>query len=268
MNGASPLGLLAGGGDFAATVLGALREKGHDVVVVGFKETDEALLRSIPRSMRADVSEVERIIAFLKEHGVREIMMAGYVSHAQAIRRLEEPTLFARVLGKLKDKRADSLLLAAALQLKLAGIKLVSAMPYLKHLVPARGTLTERPTTEDEERNILFGLKMARAIAGLDIGQTVVVKKQAVVAVESLEGTDACIRRGGEIGQGGTVVVKVAKPRQDFRFDVPVIGIGTVASLRKAGASALAIEAGRTLLLRRAETIAAANRAGLVIIAV
>ncbi len=264
----APLGLLAGGGDFAATVLGALRDRGHAVVVVGFKETDEALLRSVPVSLRADVSEVEKVIAFLKGAGVKEIMMAGYVSHAQAIRRLEEPTLFARVLGKLKDKRADSLLLAAALQLKLAGIKLVSAMPYLKHLVPARGTLTERPVSEDEERSIAFGLKMARAIAGLDIGQTVVVKKQAIVAVESLEGTDACIRRGGEIGQGGTVVVKVAKPRQDFRFDVPVIGLGTIASLRDSGASALAIEAGKTILLQREKVVAAANDAGLAIVAV
>jgi hypothetical protein len=211
---------------------------------------------------------VERAIRFLKDAGVRDVLMAGYVSHTQFIKPHARTTVLSRILGRLKDRRADTLLLAAALQLKLAGMRLVSAMPYLKHLIPARGTLSRRPATEDEARSIQFGFKMARAIAGLDIGQTVVVKGQAVVAVESLEGTDACIRRGGEIGQGGTVVVKVAKPRQDFRFDVPVVGIGTIESLKASGATAFAMEAGKTIFLNRDRVIAAADDAGIALLAI
>lgn len=265
---AAPLALLAGGGDFPATVLSALKGRGLEVVIVGFPETDEALLRSVPRSLRAQVTEIERIAAFLAESGVKEAMMAGYVSHVEAIRRAEAPGLFGRLLGRLKDKRADSLLRAAAQQLKAAGVTLVSAMPYLAHLLPARGLLTRRAPTDEERRSIDFGLAMARGIAALDIGQTVVVKQQAVVAVESLEGTDACIRRGGEIGHGGTVVVKVAKPRQDLRFDVPVMGMGTIGSLKASGATAMAFEAGKTILLDRDTVVAAADEAGLAIVAV
>jgi len=265
---AAPLALLAGGGDFPATVLSALKARGVDVVIVGFPETDEALLRSVVSSLRAEVTEIERIAAFLKDAGVKEAMMAGYVSHLEALRRVGEPTLLGRILGSLQDKRADSLLRAAARQLKAAGVTLVSALPYLAHLLPGRGVLTRRAPTDDENRSIAFGLTMARGIAGLDIGQTVVVKRQAVVAAESLEGTDACIRRGGEIGRGGTVVVKVAKPRQDLRFDVPVMGMGTIVSLKTSGATAMAIEAGKTILLDREKVIAAADEAGLAIVAV
>ena len=167
----------------------------------------------------------------------------------------------------VRDRRADTLLLAAVLQLKRHGLNVVSAMPYLRHLVPDRGTLTHREPDATTWQDIRFGLDMARRVAGLDIGQTVVIKGRAVVAVESLEGTDACIRRGGEVAGGGVTVVKVAKPRQDPRFDVPVIGLATMESLRAAGSVALAVEAGKTILLDRDTMITAANAAGLSIVA-
>jgi len=265
----APLGLFAGGGQLAGTLLAALKEQGREVVVVGFKgETPEEVLRGASRSLSVDTTDLSPVIAFLKEAGVREAFMAGTVSHLNIYRPPAPESLTARVLAALADRRADTLLKAAAFQLARAGIRLVSAMPHLKALVPARGALTRRAPTAEEARDVAFGLRIARGLAGLDVGQTVVVKDRAVVAVEALEGTDAAIRRAGELCGPGAVVVKVAKPRQDFRFDVPVVGPGTVASLRAARAAALAVEAGRTLILSRPEVVALADAAGIALTAV
>ncbi len=269
MTRARPLALFAGGGEFPLILFDALKAAGHEVVVVGFRgETGPAIRRRARRYFEGHVGGFEAIIAWLKREGATEAMMAGYVRHANIYRRPATDTLTGRIWGRLLDKRADTLLAAATLLLKRSGISLVSAMPYLAALIPEAGILTRRKPTAEHLADIEFGRRIAVAVAGQDIGQSVAVKDKAVVAVEALEGTDRMILRAGQLGGKGAVIVKVAKPRQDFRFDVPVIGLKTVASLKKAGASALAIEAGRTLLLRRAETIAAANKAGLVIIAV
>jgi len=260
-----PLGLLAGSGQFPAYLMEALKERGHEVVVVGFNgETSRELAAGAARSLFLEVGELEKVISFLKESDVKEALMAGYVSHTNLFRM---DSLTARVFAGLRDKRADTLLKAAAWSLKRAGINLVSAMPYLKPMMIEKGTRTRREPTAEEWADIKFGHMMARKVAGLDIGQTVVVKHQALLAVEAMEGTDAAIERGGHLGRGGVVVVKVARPRQDFRFDVPVIGKGTVTTLNRAGAAVLAVEAGRTIVLDRVEVIRMADEAGVSIVA-
>jgi hypothetical protein len=265
----APLGLLAGGGAFPEYLLSALKQAGHEVVVVGIEgETPEGLVSRVPRSALFDIGNFKGIVAFLKDAGVREAFMAGSVAHTNIYREGRRDSLATRFLSSIIDKRADSLLKGAVFILRSNGIKVVSAMPYLKPLIPVRGILTRRAPAGEERKDIAFGLKMARRIAGLDIGQTVVVKHLAVVAVESLEGTDACIRRGGEIGKGGVVVAKVAKPRQDFRFDVPVVGLRTVESLKAARASAMAVEAGKTIILDRERVVTGLDEAGIALEAV
>lgn len=269
MNARRPLALFAGGGEFPLILLDALRDAGHEVVVVGFRgETSPALAKRVKRFYWTTVGKFEGIIAWLQAQGATEAMMAGYIRHANIYRKPNTDSLTGRIWSGLMDKRADTLLAAAALMLKRAGISLVSAMPYLAALIPEAGVLTRKQPNADQLADIEFGRRIATAVAGQDIGQSVAVKDKAVVAVEALEGTDRMILRAGQLGGKGTVIVKVAKPRQDFRFDVPVIGVTTIASMKKAKAGTLAIEAGRTLILRRAETIAAANKAGLVLISV
>lgn len=180
------LGLFAGGGDFPRHLLEALTKAGHAVCVVGFRgETDPRLLRRAAKSFCGSVGEYGKMIDFLRAAGVREALMAGYVRHTHIYRKPRMDSLTSRIFSGLLDRRADTLLTAAALRLKAAGITLVSAMPYLKSLIPERGALTKRAPTPEEWRDIEFGRGMARQIAGLDIGQTVCVRDLAVVAVEA-----------------------------------------------------------------------------------
>jgi len=262
------LGLLAGAGDFPAYLLEALKARGFRVVVVGFKgETPESLLNAAESGIAVGVGEFQGAIDFLREAGVREAFMAGTVAHTKLYAKPKTDSLTSRVLATLADRRAATLLKAAIKQLRRGGVRVISPMGYLKPLIPERGTLTRRQPSLEEMRDVAFGRKMARRLAGLDIGQTVVVKDRAVLAVEALEGTDETIARGGRLGRGGVVVVKVARPRQDFRFDVPVIGVRTIEALKAAGAAVLAVEAGRTIALERPRLVAMADEAGLCVVA-
>jgi hypothetical protein len=214
-----------------------------------------------------EVGELGRVIGFLKDAGVKEVMMAGCVKHANLYTKPRTDSLTSRLLARLVDKRADTLLKAAEWQLSRAGIRLVSAMQYLRPLLPKRGILTRRRPTEGEWKDVIFGHEIARRIAGEDIGQTVAVKDGAVLAVEAMEGTDAAILRAGALGRGGIIVVKVAKPKQDFRFDVPVMGVRTIATLKRARASVMAVEAEKTIMLERRRVIALANAARISLVA-
>ncbi len=237
--------------------------------MVGFKgETSEELLESAESSVCLELKDFQRGIDFLKSEGVKKAFMAGTVAHTNLFKLPKLDSLAGRLLSSLADKRADTLLKAAAAWLKRSGVYVVSPMDYLGPLLPERGVLTRRVPSEEEWRDIKFGRWAAKKIAGLDFGQTVVVKQQAVLAVEALEGTDEAIRRGGKLGNGGVVVVKVSKPKQDFRFDVPVIGLKTVDSLKEARAQVLAVEAGKTIALERPRLVSAADEAGLSIVAV
>lgn len=265
------LGLLAGGGELPSYLLTALKARGRRVAVIGFRgETAEGLLAEADERLTIEAGEWKKGLEFFRRHGVREALMAGYVAHTHIYRKESMETadsVAMSFLRFLRDRRADSLLGTVAWVLRRNGIRLVSSMPYLKPLMLDKGVRTRRPPTEMEWKDIRFGHRIAKKIAGLDVGQTVVVKNLAVVAVESLEGTDAAIRRAGEVGGPGTVVVKVAKPRQDFRFDVPVIGKKTVESLRAAGAAVLAVEAGKTIAMEREDTIKLADQAGIALVA-
>jgi hypothetical protein len=280
------LGLIAGNGRFPFLLLDAARAQGLAVVVAAIREEADA---EIDRRAEEDdhitvhwlsLGELSRLIATFHKEGVQKAVMAGQVKHKQIFSSIRPDWRLAKLLLNLRTRSTDMLLGAVAKVLGDEGIELISSTAFLEPLLAQEGVLTARAPDEDERKSIEYGLGVARAVAGFDIGQTVVVAAQACVAVEAMEGTDAAIERAGRLmrtldadapgaastlGRGLTVV-KVAKPNQDMRFDVPVIGIATVEAMIRAGAGCLSIEAGRTLLFDRAKLVERANRAGIAIV--
>lgn len=238
------------------------REQGRPVVAVAFPgETSPELAKIVDSIHWISIGQLGKMRKLFSTSGVREAVMAGMIRHKQLFANLRLDFHAVRLLAQLQDKRADSILRAVADFLHQGGIELVSPLPWLKSHLPEKGLLTKRVPSKKEEKDIAFGYRIAKHIAGADIGQTVVVKDQAVVAVEAMEGTDACILRSGKYLKSGAVVVKVTKPSQDLRFDTPVIGPRTIRSLRKIKAGVMAFDSGKTLLLQRDLTIAEANDA-------
>jgi DUF1009 family protein len=277
------LGLIAGNGRFPFLLLDAARAQGLTVVVAAIKEeTDPEIERRAAADEHITVTwlslgELSRLIETFHKAGVSKAVMAGQVKHKQIFSSIRPDWRLAKLLLNLRTRSTDMLLGAVAKVLGDEGIELISSTAFLEPLLAQEGVLTERAPTEDELKNIDYGLNVARAVAGFDIGQTVVVAAQACVAVEAMEGTDAAIERAGRLmgsldaeastlGRGLTVV-KVAKPNQDMRFDVPVIGMGTMESMIGAGATCLSLEAGRTLLFDREALLNRANQAGIAIVA-
>jgi UDP-2,3-diacylglucosamine hydrolase len=290
------LGLIAGNGRFPFLLLDAARAQGLAVVVAAIKEeTDPEINRraetdSGVRVYWLSLGELSRLIeTFLKE-GVQQAVMAGQVKHKQIFSSIRPDWRLAKLLLNLRTRNTDMLLGAVAKVLGDEGIELISSTAFLEPLLAQAGVLTARAPDEEERKNIQYGLGVAKAVAGFDIGQTVVVAAQACVAVEAMEGTDATIERAGRLMasldgapafhpgdqdlSSGTptlerrlTVVKVAKPNQDMRFDVPVIGVATVEVMIGAGASCLSVEAGRTLLFDREALIERAEKAGIAIVA-
>ena len=281
------LGLIAGNGRFPFLLLDAARAQGLPVVVAAIREETDA---EIDRRAQADpgitvqwlsLGELSRLIDFFRKQGVQKAVMAGQVKHKQIFSSIRPDWRLAKLLLNLRTRSTDMLLGAVAKVLGDEGIELISSTTFLEPLLAQEGVLTERAPDDEERKNIEYGLGVARAVAGFDIGQTVVVAAQACVAVEAMEGTDAAIERAGRLMQSleeegdekastlgrGLTVVKIAKPNQDMRFDVPVIGLGTMESMIKAGATCLSLEAGRTLLFDREALLARANRAGIAIVA-
>ena len=253
-------------------MLDAARAQGHDVTIVAakeeaFPELDAAAARHGSVIHWISVGHLGKCISLLQDAGVTHAVMAGQVKHARMFSSGIVPDLiFAGLLKHLAAKSTDGLIGAVANVLRDRGIELIDSTTLLQPLLAKPGILTTRVPTEDERKDFEFGYRMADAIAGLDIGQTIAVKHQAVVAVEAMEGTDEVIARAGHLAGPGVRVVKVAKPTQDMRFDVPVIGFATVQAMRVAGASALSIDAERTLVLDGDAVIAAANEAGIAIV--
>jgi DUF1009 family protein len=286
------LGLIAGNGRFPFLLLDAARAQGLAVVVAAIREEAD---QEIDRRAAADehitvhwlsLGELSRLIEVFHKEGVQRAVMAGQVKHKQIFSSIRPDWRLAKLLLNLPTRSTDILLGAVAKVLGDEGIELISSTAFLEPLLAQEGVLTEtakggRAPDSEERKNIEYGLGVARALAGFDIGQTVVVAAQACVAVEAMEGTDAAIERAGQLmhsldqdaaGLSSTLerrltVVKVAKPSQDMRFDVPVIGIRTVETMIRAGASCLSIEAGRTLLFDRESLIERANQAGIAIVA-
>jgi DUF1009 family protein len=278
-----PLGLIAGNGRFPFLLLEAARAHGRPVVVAAIREeTDAAMNARATEDPGTTVywlslGELSRLIETFKSEGVTQAVMAGQVRHKQIFSSIRPDWRLAKLLLNLRTRNTDMLLGAIAKVLSDEGIELISSTSYLEPLLAPLGVLTGRAPNEAEYKDIAYGREVARAIAGYDIGQTVVIAGLACVAVEAMEGTDATIARAGALmrtlGEEASTlgrsltVVKVSKPKQDMRFDVPVIGESTIAAMRDARASCLAIEPGRTLIFDREAVIAAADAAEIAIVA-
>jgi DUF1009 family protein len=278
------LGLIAGNGRFPFLLLEAARAHGNEVVVAAIKEEtdteieDRAKQDSGIKVYWLSLGELSKLIETFQKESVTRAVMAGQVKHKQIFSSIRPDWRLAKLLLSLRTKNTDMLLGAIAKVLGDEGIELVSSTAYLEPLLAQAGVLTKRPPTEQEQRDIAYGREVGKAIAGYDIGQTVVVASQACVAIEAMEGTDAAIERAGALMQSleaeastlerSLTVVKVAKPKQDMRFDVPVIGVRTIEVMQQAGATCLAIEAHRTLLFDRDKVMTIADDAGITIVAV
>ena len=265
------LGLIAGNGRFPFLVLEAARTQGHDVTIIAAREEAFPELGTAAANHGAAIhwislGQLGTCIRLLKESGVTHAVMAGQVKHTRIFGGIVPDLTFLSVLAQLGSKNTDGLIGAVASVLKDKGIELMDSTALLKPLLAAGGVLTRRAPTADEQKDLAFGYRMADAVAALDIGQTIAVKHQAVVAVEAMEGTDAVIARAGHLAGTGVCIVKVAKPNQDMRFDVPVIGAATVEAMRAAGAVVLSIDAGRTLVFDASTVFAAADAAGIAIV--
>jgi len=277
------LGLIAGNGRFPFLLLDAARAEGLSVVVAAIKEeTDPEMDQRAAADPNITVhwlslGELSRLIDTFKKERVQKAVMAGQVKHKQIFSSIRPDWRLAKLLMNLRTRNTDMLLGAVAKVLGDEGIELISSTSFLEPLLAQEGVLTSRSPDEDEQKNIEYGLTVAGSVAGFDIGQTVVVAAQACVAVEAMEGTDATIERAGllmeSLGDDASTldrhltVVKVAKPNQDMRFDVPVIGLATIETMIRAGASCLSVEAGRTLLFDRESVLERANQAGISIAA-
>jgi UDP-2,3-diacylglucosamine hydrolase len=273
------IGLIAGNGTFPLLVLDAARAQGFDVVVAAIKEeaSPEIERHGAAAVHWLSLGELSRLIETFQREGVRRAIMAGQVKHKQIFSSIRPDWKLATLLLSLGTRNTDSLLGAVAQTLAKEGITLENSTSFLEPLLAKAGVLTQRALSPQEKKNIEYGRIVARHLAQYDIGQTVVVAESACVAVEAMEGTDAAIGRAGEImrslaGEASTLgreltVVKIAKPNQDMRFDVPVIGVKTIEVMRQAGATCLALDAGKCLLLDGNAIIAAADSAGIAIVA-
>ncbi len=257
------LGLLAGNGRFPFLVAQEARRNGFRVVAVAFnEEADPALEQAVDKIYWAYVGQLSKWIQIFQKEGVHEIVMAGLVRHSSMYQDLKKfhPDMRAlKLFWQLRDRKADTILGGVADELEKDGLKLIPSILHLGSYLASEGVMTKRKPTETELADIKFGLQLAKGMAGLDVGQTVCVKNKAVIAVEAMEGTDRCIRRAGEFSRGSFVVAKVSKPKQDLRFDVPVIGLNTLETFQNAGGGVLAIEAGKTLMLDREKMVDWAN---------
>jgi DUF1009 family protein len=286
---AERLGLIAGNGRFPLLVLDAARARGYEVVVAAIKEETfpEIEQRAAANSHGAaarvhwmSLGELSKLIETFHREGVSQAIMAGQVKHKQIFSSIRPDWRLAKLLLNLRTRNTDALIGAVAKVLADEGITLRNSTELLEPLLARTGVLTQRAPNDAERRNIEYGRAVARHLAQYDIGQTVVVAEAACVAVEAMEGTDACIRRAGEImraaGHAGTghasslldrslTVVKIAKPNQDMRFDVPVIGVATIGAMKAAGATCLAIDAGKCLLIDGDEVIHAADDAAIAV---
>lgn len=268
-SGPGPLGLIAGNGRFPFLVAEAARRGGRRVVLIKLKEeTDEGLEALVDETHEVSLGQLGSCIAALRKAGAREAIMAGQVRHRQIFAGIVPDLTLMGVLARLAFKNTDSLIGGVADALEREGIRLMSSVELLRDQLADEGAMSGNKPSPDERKVIEYGVRIATELGRLDLGQTVVVKDRAVVALEAMEGTDEAIARGARIAGPGVVVVKMAKPRQDMRFDVPVVGERTLQSLRDAKAAVLAVEAGKTLLLDKPAFLASAKEMGLVVVGV
>jgi DUF1009 family protein len=263
---AEPLGLIAGNGRFPFLVASAARRAGRRVVTVAVREEASPELEAeVDEFHWVGLGQLGRCIEVLKAGGAREAVMAGQVKHRQLFSGIVPDLKLMALLARLAIRNTDSLIGGVADTLAREGITLLPSTALLEDQMATPGAMTRSTPTRAERKDIEYGRTVAGALAAMDLGQTAVVKDRAAVALEAMEGTDEVIRRAGLLAGAGTTVVKVAKPRQDMRFDVPVVGPGTLDAMREAGARVLAVDAGRTLLIDRADFLARADALGLAV---
>ena len=256
------LGLIAGNGQFPIVVARTAKGKGYSVAACAIRgETDPSLEKEVDALTWVEFWELEKLLDFFKSQGIHQALMAGQVRKERLFK--EPPRI------PLPSRVADRALLAVVVKsLKGIGVRLLDSTCFLSSDLAKKGCFSKRAPTSEERKDIAFGRDVAKRTASFEIGQTVVVKQGVVLAIEALEGTDQAIRRGGGFGREGVVVVKMARPRQDMRFDVPVIGPGTIEVLREVRASVLAVQAGKTLLIEKSRLLASADEAGLSLVGI
>ena len=263
------IGIIAGNGRFPVLTARQARQQGYRVVVAAIeKEADPSLEKMADACQWVKVGELKKLVKFFRSEGVHEAVMAGKVEKVRLFQENVRPDFeMVKVLMKTRDFKDDSLLSGIAHYLHEQGVDLVDSTFLMKESMPGPGVLGKRKPSKEILEDLEFGFRLAKSIAGLDVGQTVAVKKKAVLAVEAIEGTDEAIRRAGILGAGKMTVVKVAKPNQDMRFDVPAVGLGTLRALLAAKAAAFGFEAGKTLFLDQEEFVKRADEKGIVLMA-
>lgn len=264
------LAIIAGNGRFPFLVLEAARSMGHDITVIGIKEEASKDLESAAKAANAplhwvSIGHLGTFLKILKDAEITTAVMAGQVKHVKIFGFVPDLTAMA-LLARLPARNTDRLIGAVADLMKDHGIELMNSATLLEPMLAGSGQLSERAPSGEERKDLDFGYRMADVIAGLDIGQTIAVKHQAVVAVEAMEGTDETIARAGHLAGDGVAIIKVAKPNQDMRFDVPIVGLATIQAMRAAGAKVLSIDAGKTLIFDREAFFRSANEAGIAVV--
>ena len=255
------VGLIAGDGKLPLLLASGIRAAGRPVVAIAHRGATEIDLQATANTFHwVNIGELGKIIALLKEEGVKRALLAGGIPKTLFFSEAKPDERAIQVLSRLKDRKDDAILRAIAEEVESEGIRVISPIPFLKEAMAPRGCWSGRKPTEREEKDIAFGWRIAKRVGRLDIGQCIVVKEQMVLAVEAIEGTNETIRRGGLMGRGDVTVIKVCKPGQDRRLDLPVIGPLTVKTLKESGASALVVEAEKTIVVEKEEVIRQADQ--------
>lgn len=264
------IGLIAGNRKFPLLFAASAKKKGCQIIAIAIKgDTSPKLKKIVDKIYWLKLSEFEKMFDIFKAEAVEGVVMAGQISPRRLFsKETQNSPQLRQILDTLKDKQADTLFGAVAKRLEAAGLTLLDSTTFIEEYLPKKGTLTKQEPDFNTWEDVYFGLNLAKAVANLNIGQTVAVKTKAIVAVEAFEGTDNLIRRAGKLGRGRVVIVKVSKPKQDMRFDIPVIGLGTINNLIKAKVSCLAFEAGKTLFIDREASIKLADKKNISIVAV
>ena len=264
------IGIIAGNRKFPILLAEAARKRHYHLVAVAIKhDTSRFLTRHVDKIYWISLAEFSRLFQIFKDEGITKVVMAGQISpHRLFSKEINRDKELRDLLANLKDKRADTIFGAVAEWLMAHGITLLDSTIFLNECMAAQGVLTKKKPDVRIMEDIHFGFALAKEIGRLDIGQTVAVKEKAIVALEALEGTDNLIRRAGRLSRGGFTLVKVSKPKQDMRFDIPVVGLQTIKNLVRSNAACLAVEAGKTLFIDKQESINFANHKGLAIVGV
>ncbi len=263
------LGILAGTGKLPVECARAAQKLGYEVYAIGLLADSDPQIAQFTKDFQfISVAQLDAIFNYLAQNQIQQVTLIGKVTKELLYNGAVMPDArMLQLIMSLPDRKDDTIMVAFVRELAKAGIKTFDQTKLIRKLMPSKGTITQREPTEIERQDMEFGFRIAKELGRFDIGQTVVVKNRAVMALEAIEGTDACIERGGKLAHGGAVVAKVSKPQQDNRFDVPTVGYRTIENMAKVGATVLAIEAGKTLLVEREQMIAFADAQGIAIVA-